>query len=326
MNLQYRSLQDMSSLIISQLYKIPPDVDLIVGIPRSGLLAANILALHLNLPLTDLDSFLSGRILGIGSTRRHRKQVDRIQECRKIAIVDDSVWTGKSMEIAKQKVKNANISQPLIYAAIYAGPDSKDNVDLYFEVCPFPRLFEWNMMHHTYLSNACLSLEGVLCQEPTLELEKNDRDDNYINYLTTAKPLLLPTIPVGYIVTSRLEKYRNYTEDWLKEYGVTYKQLIMQDLSSIDARLTFNLPGTFKAKVYQQIGAALFIENHLDRAIKIANKASKPVLCLENRQLILPSQTSRRRAKIQKAIGALEQKLRAALKRTFKLTAGKKFS
>ena len=60
--MNYRSLNDLNSTILKQLHLIPRDIDLIVGVPRSGMLPANLLALYLNLPYTDIHSFMNGYI------------------------------------------------------------------------------------------------------------------------------------------------------------------------------------------------------------------------------------------------------------------------
>ena len=65
--INFRSIEDMNQAIIKGLYKVPRDIDLIAGIPRSGLLAANILALHMNLPLTDFDGLLEKRLFKSGT-------------------------------------------------------------------------------------------------------------------------------------------------------------------------------------------------------------------------------------------------------------------
>lgn len=151
--MNFRTFDDMSSALANKLSLIPRDVDLIVGIPRSGLIPANILALHLNLPLTDLDGLISGRMLGKGRTRSHTNQRVTVGDCRKVLVIDDSVWTGKTIIMAKQKIERAGIPQEVIYAAVYVSPETKDQVDLYFDICPFPRMFEWNFMHHGYLES-----------------------------------------------------------------------------------------------------------------------------------------------------------------------------
>lgn len=57
--MNFRTINDLNNLISKNLDKIPKDIDLIVGVPRSGLFVANLIALYLNLPLTDFDSFLN---------------------------------------------------------------------------------------------------------------------------------------------------------------------------------------------------------------------------------------------------------------------------
>jgi len=42
------------------------DIDLIVGIPRSGLLVANLMVLHRNLPMTDVIGLHDGRLTDTG--------------------------------------------------------------------------------------------------------------------------------------------------------------------------------------------------------------------------------------------------------------------
>ena len=58
--MNYRTFSDLNELIIRRLYILPKDIDLIVGIPRSGMVPANLIALYLNKSLTDLDSFING--------------------------------------------------------------------------------------------------------------------------------------------------------------------------------------------------------------------------------------------------------------------------
>ena len=61
--ISYRSLTDLDCAVRSVASQSPRDVRLIVGIPRSGMPAATMPALHVNLPLADLDDFLGGRTL-----------------------------------------------------------------------------------------------------------------------------------------------------------------------------------------------------------------------------------------------------------------------
>ena len=47
--MNYRNIDDLNHCILQHLSILPRDFDLIVGIPRSGMFPANLLALYLNL-------------------------------------------------------------------------------------------------------------------------------------------------------------------------------------------------------------------------------------------------------------------------------------
>ena len=83
-----------------------------------------------------------------------------------------------------------------------------------------PRVFEWNLMHGTVLANSCVDIDGVLCLDPTDE--ENDDGECYARFLRDTPALLLPTAPVAWLVTSRLEKYRKQTAEWLARHEVRY--------------------------------------------------------------------------------------------------------
>ena len=78
--MNYRSINDLNKTIIDNLYLLPRDIDLIVGVPRSGLLAANLLALYLNLPMTDVKGLLEGRTISSG--KRYQKGLQYTRERR----------------------------------------------------------------------------------------------------------------------------------------------------------------------------------------------------------------------------------------------------
>ncbi|MGH9423649.1 MAG: phosphoribosyltransferase, partial [Thermoanaerobaculia bacterium] len=67
--MNYRSINDLVLRVRELLPQVPRDVDLVVGIPRSGLLPATVIALALEKPVADLDSFLRGSIARRGATR-----------------------------------------------------------------------------------------------------------------------------------------------------------------------------------------------------------------------------------------------------------------
>lgn len=285
--MDYRSYADLTRTLTEGLPKVPEDVDLVVAIPRSGIIPATVIALGRNLPLTDIDGLLNNRILPGGHTRPFRKMPTSVTECRHALVVDDSIYTGDTLDVIRRRIAAAGLSLKVTYAAVYATRASASKVDLYFDICPFPRMFEWNYMHHHSLGEACVDIDGVLCFDPTPE--ENDDGPRYREFLRNARPLNLPSRPLWHLVTSRLEKYRPETEEWLARHGVQYKRLSMIDLPDAATRRRLGAHATFKGDVYRaDADARIFIESEAGQAPVIAERAGKPVLCVGTRTLFKP--------------------------------------
>lgn len=280
--MNYRTVADLNRLISQQLCKVPLSVDLIVGVPRSGLLAANILALKLNLPLTDVAGLCEGRVLQSGK----REKRFRLKEVQHALVIDDSLCSGNSINEAKRQIGIASLSFRVDYAAIYVAPGSQDHVNIFWEECPLPRVFEWNIMHHSVVENACIDIDGVLCRDPTDN--ENDDAERYLHFLKSIKPLVVPTGVIKTLVTCRLEKYRHVTEEWLTSAGIHYKELIMLDLPDGESRRKWAKHAEYKGEIYQRSDAILFIESSMYQAHKIADISGKPVLATDINKMIYP--------------------------------------
>lgn len=281
----YRNISDLNQIILKRLSIIPRDFDLIVGIPRSGMLPANLLALYLNKPYTDIHSFLNGHIYKAGA----RSQFFDIKDFKKILVVDDSIASGSAMEKCKESLKDLSANFSISYCAIYVIPGKEKLVDYYFEIVPLPRYFQWNILNHTTLEKACFDIDGVLCVDPTEE--QNDDGKKYMDFVLNAPPLFIPGSKIGTIVTSRLEKYRKETEKWLEDNHVKYNQLVMLDLPNKEARQKANSHAEHKAKTYQSNSYVLFIESSKSQAIEINRITKKPVLCTENFEMIFDAES-----------------------------------
>ena len=266
---------------------IPRDIGLVVGIPRSGLLPANLIALCLNVPLTDVDGLLAGREFSPGLSRAQFLRRTNGEVRRRVLVVDDSIYSGTQIQKVRNQIAEAGFAGDVVYAAVYARLGTENLVDLHFEVCPQPRMFEWNFMHHSYLSSACLDIDGVLCRDP--RTEENDDGVRYREFLRMAEPFYLPTVPVGILVTCRLEKYRSETEAWLKRHQVTYESLVMMNLPSKEARQRAGLHAEFKAEVYGKSGKEIFIESDPSQAKQIADRSGRIVLCVKTLEVIYPT-------------------------------------
>lgn len=283
--MQYRSIADMNEAILKNLHRLPPDIDLVVGIPRSGLLAANLLSLAVNIPLSDIDSYVEGRSYATGVTKLAPGAARR-----RVLVLDDSIHGGTAMAGARAKIEAAGIEAEHVFAAVYGIKPQHPEADLVFEVVPQPRMFQWNFMHHKWLAQSCVDIDGVLCLDPT-EAE-NDDGAAYLAFLTNARPLYSTKRRIGALVTSRLEKYRPETEAWLAARGIAYDRLVMLDLPSKAERQRLGAHGSFKAEYYRRSDAMLFIESENSQALRIAQLSGKPVLCLETHRLITPDLAS----------------------------------
>ena len=284
----FKSIDDLNRDIVQNLHRIPHDIDIIVGVPRSGLFVASIIALYLNMPLVDLQGFISGRVFQSG--KRLAENIFQ-KKIRKVLVVEDSVLSGNSLVEAKNKMehymKSRKIELEIIYFAAYVLPECCNIVDFYLDTCQLPRAFEWNIMHHEMIENSCFDLDGVLCIDP--KPAEDDDEINYISFIKNAQPLFIPSREIGSIVTCRLEKYRDYTEDWLKRNNIRYKRLIMMNYSTKEERIRSDMHADFKAEWYKKLNAAIFIESNLKQAVEIAKLANKPVYCVEIRKIVYPN-------------------------------------
>lgn len=67
--MNFVTVAELNNDIVNGMNILPKDIDIVVGIPRSGMLVATLVALYLNKPLTDIDSFKDGKMYTSGSTK-----------------------------------------------------------------------------------------------------------------------------------------------------------------------------------------------------------------------------------------------------------------
>lgn len=282
--MNYRSVADLNAVILRALPGLPRDVDAVVGIPRSGLLAASLVALYLNKPLADLEGFLQGRLLGSGARLIQPGNQSASRQAVRILLVDDSVQTGREFAKAREQLRQAGVRGEILSFCVFAAPSAVSLVDYCGETCSLPRVFEWNLMHHPHLEFCCVDIDGVLCRDP--RPDENDDGPAYEHFLKTVEPLIVPTVTLGWLVTSRLEKYRRLTTDWLARHRFRYRELFMMQHPDKSARVAAGDHADYKAGIYQSTGAILFIESSLQQANQIAHIARRPVFCMESRTMI----------------------------------------
>ena len=93
---------------------IPNEYDCIIGVPRRGLLFANIIACHYGRPLATPEGFIRGEVWFAQDVPLKPK------EFKTNLLVEDSIYTGKQLEQAKQKLLNYDSSLRIKTASIFA--------------------------------------------------------------------------------------------------------------------------------------------------------------------------------------------------------------
>ena len=280
--MNYQSYADMANVIRRNLWKVPTDVSLIVGVPRSGMIAALMIAELLNKPCASLcpSGFIS---MSRGGTR---EMMSHSQQYGKILLVEDVVNTGDSMARALQAFRDhhpGGYPQALTLAVYAEGINAKQMVDIYlqdnYRADDPDWFYEWNLLHHSKSDRCIWDIDGLLCKNPP-----DDRNTAaYEQYISDPVPMVIPTYPVGGFITYRLNCYRSVTKDWLERMGVKYKELFMFPGDSRDERNAKMSPAIFKARIYAALSQyALLIESEEWQAEEIHIMSGKPVYCYES--------------------------------------------
>jgi uncharacterized HAD superfamily protein len=277
--LNYKTYSDILLDIKQNIHKLPSNIDLVVGIPRSGMIPAYMIGFALNIKVCSLDEFINQ--IDISHGERLLKQT-----ASNILIVDDSMDTGASMaRVKKQIAALEHLYENIFFAAIYVTNEAKHLIDIWFSILPMPRVFQWNYLNHNFVTRSCFDIDGVLCVDPGEE--ENDDGEKYLGFIRNAKPLYIPHYTIHALVTTRLEKYRKETEEWLRQHNVQYERLFMLDLPSKEERIRLNIHAKYKAEIYEHLtNTVLFYESSKTQAREIALLTQKAVFCVETDELI----------------------------------------
>ena len=131
----YVTYEDLCRDIRENLNKIPRDVCGVVGVPRSGMLPATIIAEYLNVPMFDLHSLVE-----IGHGGRPLKRTSG----NKLLVVDDTCFHGNSLTVTKRTLREHGYDGfDFEFLVVYLeGPCDNDKPDIYLRdirdmgICP----------------------------------------------------------------------------------------------------------------------------------------------------------------------------------------------
>lgn len=248
------------------------DISAIYACPRSGLLPATMLATELHLPCG-----VAGESLQAGVRIKMYPRIGK----GPVLLLDDAVDCGTSINKASSK-----LDVPHLKACVYLNSDNiKSNiVDFACKTLEKPRLFQWNIFNCLAVPNIMFDLDGVFCVDPPMF---DDDGVEYQNYLSNAIPLHQTTWPVGWIVTNRLERWRDITLQWLHVHNIEIKhEMHMQQYNTAKERRDNSNTALYKSTIYSgNTGAILFVESSDEQARLIFSSSNKPVLSTETMKL-----------------------------------------
>ena len=265
------SYSDLHSLIQRNLWQIPNTVDLVIGIPRSGLMPASHIATSLNLPLQTLNEV---------SKKLSTKQLFTIrgiwqsEKPKHVLIVDDTSNTGLRMSQALELISNRWCGVEVTTLAICSARNSGFSPDIAFTNSVTPRVFAWNMFNHDEMtSRIAVDLDGILCVDPANY--QNDDGENYLSFIREAELKIKPIKQVRAIITGRLEKYRSETQEWLFTNSISCLELFMNDAPNAHYRrnekfergaLVVDQISDFKSRILSTLNPPLFVESNKNQA------------------------------------------------------------
>ena len=248
-----------------------PVVRAVVGVARSGIIPASVLATHLGAELHSLDN-RTGEIVEMGRGRRFERE--KPTGC--VLLVDDSIYSGFAMRRAVGSV-HRHFGEAPKTVAIYARPIAADRVDFCAQrsECHW---FEWNLFNHPLIEHWAFDLDGVLCRD--FLPDEDDDGERYLAALESMQPThRRPRKPVT-IITARLERYREPTMDWLTCCGVRIERLVMGPWATKQERESSDVWG-WKAEALVRCGKRAYVESSRYGAEIIHRLTRCPVVCTD---------------------------------------------
>lgn len=252
--------------------QLPIELDAIIGIARSGILPAATIATFRQLPL-----YTVGRNSGPFHAGHGNRMPDQKDAPKYAALIDDTQAFGGSMIQAHARCKELWPNTHFFRAVIYTAPHVRHLIERWHQVEPGSMILEWNFANAAHTEPYYWDLDGIICHDYT---GPDNDGPEYLNFLSTAQPLYLPRRhPVRGIITARCETYRPQTTAWLQRHGVNYHALHMGPWQSANQRRHANQTAEWKAQLFKDSPATIFVESDQHLAEAIARLSGKPTLC-----------------------------------------------
>jgi hypothetical protein len=238
---------------------LPQDYDLIIALPRRGLIAGTYAAMRLGIPITTPNQMLEGK---------HMR--GKLGIVRKAIIVDDSIASGKQMNEAKDTLSKRfpNIKFETGSPFVMKGRKADHPGMIFTRI-----VFGTDILQPLKIDKVGWDMDGVICADPKPGSSETDIE----KHCKEAKPLHIPRVPIYLIATSRKEEHREATEQWLRKHNIIYEHLIMrkegQDHTST------------KVEAILRYTPKTFIESNPSTARSLCLLTGANILCYEEMRL-----------------------------------------
>ena len=248
----------------------------IVGVPRSGMIPASYLSVLSSLPLYSINNQDIVK-LNFSSENGGFRMGYFSGESDNLLFVDDTCHGG----VAARQLRDL-FGDTIKIAVTFSTSRGLEYIDFASSILEPPHFLEWNFYNCSLSTSAIFDIDGIFC--PNVPIEVAIDEEKYIEWITNVKPYL-HTIPklfkASKIVTGRLEKYRDITENWLRKHNFNYKELIMFPTERQKERDSdhFFVVGNYKGEIFAKSDDNFFIESELSEANIIRKHTNKVVLC-----------------------------------------------
>ena len=250
----------------------------VIGIARSGMIPASVIATLLGAELWSIDQHsLQLEQLGTGT------RMQGVVVAGGTILIDDSVWSGNAMRRCLAAVRGS-FGPDVLALAVY-GPRQVPDVGVRVHKRYANHWFEWNLANAPFVDRLAWDMDGVLCRDFTVE--EDDDGDRYLATMRSMSPTVhRPRKPIT-IVTARLERYRQETLSWLERQGIPVARLIMGPWATKREREASDVWG-WKAAQCRGLGVSMFIESSSVGASVIAAQAGVVCVSIEDGRTWLP--------------------------------------
>jgi hypoxanthine phosphoribosyltransferase len=242
--------------------QLPNEYDVVIGIPRAGLIPATVLSEIWGRPLSTPDDFVNGVIWQSHNVPATQEFTD-VREVRKVLVVDDGTFTGEVKREVLSLLEDCRPDVQVQLASLYTSEAGRELGVKALETRSDRNALEWSLMSSwwRYPGPPCTDLDGVLSLD--------------------GRPYLTHKL-FDAVITARPESRRAETEAWLTDNRVDCVELLMLPDSTEN---TFPNVVAFKSKALKERKAYWYWESSDAYALAIRRASGVPVLSVEEMRL-----------------------------------------